>query len=141
MINLDDYYYHYFGYAVCLYMFVFYFAKSTIIYPEGRDKGQIIAHILFVKTPVFMVYPSYAEMMSYCYGFMAADIPWLNSYFSAHLSEIRDSSPDPYKLYYISLSIASTYLMALVVLIILALVIGIIYLVCESRRDLMNNMA
>ena len=53
-----------------------------VLDPNGKDKGQIVSHILFLKTPVLALYPTYAELIDYCAGFMVADMPWLNNYFS-----------------------------------------------------------
>lgn len=76
-----SYYYHYFGLFVCLYLAFFYFIKAVVADPEGTDKGQMIAHVLFMKTIVLTVFPAYNEMIDYCAGYMVADLPWLNSYF------------------------------------------------------------
>ena len=60
------------------YLLLFYFIMVVAIFPEGKDKGHVIAHILFLKTPALMIYPSYSELMDFCDGFMIADLPWFN---------------------------------------------------------------
>ena len=47
---------------------------------------------------------------------MTADFPWLNDTFASALSNPSDLSPSPYSLYYVSLSIASTYLLACILI-------------------------
>jgi hypothetical protein len=38
----------------------------------------MISHVLLLKTAALAVFPSYAELIDYCSGFMIADMPWLN---------------------------------------------------------------
>ena len=57
---------------------------------------------------------------------MTADFPWLNDTFASALSNPSDLSPSPYSLYYVSLSIASTYLLACIVTAFLAIFLTII---------------
>lgn len=80
-ISIRQYYYHFFGIILTAYVLVFYFIKAVVVDPEGRDKGQLIAHLLLVKSIVLMVYPAYGELINYCAGFMVADLPWLNAFF------------------------------------------------------------
>ena len=81
ILGTRNYYYHFFGWAIIVCLFVFFLIVGVIIAPERRDKGQIIAHILFLKTAALMIYPSRPELIDYCSGFMVADLPWLNSFF------------------------------------------------------------
>jgi hypothetical protein len=41
-------------------MLIFYFVKGVVVDPNGKDKGQLTSHILFLKTPALMLYPSFA---------------------------------------------------------------------------------
>ena len=141
VLQLRNYNFHYFGELLCIYLFIFYFFKAVVIHPNGRDKGQLIAHLLLLKTPALAVYPSYAELADYCSGFMAADLPWLNSYLSDLLSDPRDVSPAPFFLFYTSLSLASTFLLALAVIIALALLLLLgTYLGESSSRRTFKNI-
>jgi hypothetical protein len=129
--QLNSYYYWIFGLIVTLYMILFYGAKMVVL-PRKKDNGELIAHILFLKCPALVVYPAYAELIDYCYGFMMADLPWLNSYFADRLSVSTEILPYPYRLFYISLSLASTYLLALAFFVILGIILLFIYKVYES---------
>lgn len=80
-LKLLPFYYHIFGIVVTVYMFLFYLARSLWWNPRGKDRGELAAHVLLVKSAALMVYPSYAEMVDYCWGFMVADLPWTNEYF------------------------------------------------------------
>ena len=80
MLGTRDYYYHFFGWAIIICLFLFFLIVGVIIDPKRKDKGQIIPHVLFLKTAALMVYPSRPELINYCSGFMAADLPWLNSF-------------------------------------------------------------
>lgn len=57
---LFDFKYHYFGMIVSIYLLIFYFVKGVVLDGRGKDKGELIAHILLLKTPVLMLYPTYA---------------------------------------------------------------------------------
>ena len=61
-----DYKYHYFGIGIAIFLFVIYFLKAVVVDTKGKDKGQLIAHILLLKTPVLMLYPTFAELIDYC---------------------------------------------------------------------------
>ena len=139
-LKLYNHFFYIFGIVVTIYMFAFYFVKSVIIEPRGRDKGELIAHILLLKTPVLMVYPSYAEMINYCSGFMVADFPWLNSFFGEALSEPTDVSPYPYLLFYSSLSIGSTYMLALLVLVFTTGVLSLVAYLKKIWRPTIINI-
>ena len=81
ILGTRNYYYHFFGWAITSCLFIFFLIVGVFIDPERRDKGQIIAHILFLKTAALMVYPSRPELIDYCSGFMMADLPMLNRFF------------------------------------------------------------
>jgi hypothetical protein len=139
-LKLHAHFFHVFGIVVTIYIFIFYLFKAVVINPHGRDKGELIAHILLLKTPVLMVYPSYAEMINYCSGFMVADFPWLNSLFGETLSEPTDVSPYPYLLFYNSLSIGSTYMLALIVIIFMASVLLLLAYLKKTWRPTLSNI-
>ena len=77
-LSLRQYYYHYFGWLLTLYLAIFYFIKGVVLLPKGFDKGMMIAHVLLLKATALSVFPSYAELIDYCSGFMIIDMPWLN---------------------------------------------------------------
>jgi hypothetical protein len=111
-----------------------------VVNPQGRDKGQLIAHVLFLKTPALMVYPSYAELIDYCSGFMLADLPWLNPYFGNSLSSVTQETPQPFRIFYISLSFASTYFLAFLTICAMSLLLGVVACVKESTRAVVKNI-
>lgn len=124
VLTHQNYYYHFFGLFISIYLLIFYMVKGALIDPENNDKGQLIPHILLYKTIVLAVYPAYGEMISYCAGFMAPDLPWFNLYFGESLSDPTDATPFPFLLFYISLSLSSTYLLATVAIVFIAFVLG-----------------
>ena len=67
----------------------------------------------------FVIYPLYGDYLNYCQGFMFLDFPWFNEYFSTLLTINTDISPETYKLFYHNLNLPSTYLFALIVVIVL----------------------
>ena len=139
-LQLHNQYYYVFGLLVTLYILFFYLIKAACVTPFAFDKGQLIAHILFLKTPVLMVYPTYVELINYCSGFMMADFPWLNSIFGPALSEPTDLTPLPYLLFYTSLSFASTYLLAFLMLILIVTVLALVSCLTSSATRVVNNI-
>ena len=123
-----------FAITLTCFAFLLFLLKAVVLDPRGQDKGQLLPHILFLKTPVLLVYPSYAELVDFCSGFMVADLPWLNDFFGATLAEPTDTTPLPYLLFYSSLSIGSTYLLALLVIAFLAVLLGLLAYLRESWR-------
>ena len=141
ILGIRNYYYHFFGWAITSCLFIFFLIVGVFIDPERRDKGQIIAHILFLKTAALMVYPSRPELIDYCSGFMMADLPMLNSFFGSRLSDPRDLSPAPYRLFFTSLSLSSTYLLALAMITAIALCLGLALLLASQWRKALGNAA
>ena len=87
-----------------------------------------------------MVYPSYSQLISYCSGFMIADLPWLNTTFGTILSRESDASPDPYRLFYTSMSIASTFLLPLMIISLLFLVFVILMCSFQNCKYHIKNL-
>ena len=88
-----------------------------------------------------MIYPSRPELIDYCSGFMIADFPWLNSFLGERLSDPRDISPPPYRLFFTSLNIASTYLLALTIIAGIAIFMGMILLLASQWKKTLKNVA
>lgn len=80
-----------------------------------EDAGEIIPHVLLMKIPAMVIYPTLGGYISYCYGFTFLDFPWLNNYFSSILSISSDKSPPSFQMFYNNLNLSSTYLLALIV--------------------------
>lgn len=109
-------YKHYvFGLLVTLALFAAYLVKVCCLMPATKNRGQIAAHIFALKCGGLALYPTYGEFLSYCYGFMAADFPWLNSQFERVAGRQYDLIPKPHAMYYANLSLFSTYSLALIV--------------------------
>lgn len=74
-----------------------------------------MGHIFAIKSLSIALYPTFGEYVNYCYGFMTADLPWLNAWLGNMLSDSADYSPMGYELYYENMTIYSTYWLALAV--------------------------
>jgi hypothetical protein len=85
-----------------------------------------------MKTIPLALYPTYAEYINYSYGFMFADFPWANNYFSSILGNSSDNIFSPFLIYYDSMNFASMYLVALAIFIVL---LGIGYLLLRSNKS------
>jgi len=57
---------------------------------------------------------------------MYADMPWLNRFFGESLSDKRDVSPAPYSLFYDNMNLASMYLLAISIFILLVIIIVLV---------------
>ena len=86
VIKDQNFGYYIFGTAVTILMLVIYFVKATVTVPSSLDKGNLIPHILALKCPALILYPMSAEYINFCYGFMTADLPWINSNISMWLN-------------------------------------------------------
>lgn len=64
--------------------------------------------------------------MDYCYGFLTPDFPWLNN-LTAPLAASADLSPNSYLLFYPNMTIASSYLSAFLLVILIVIIMGILY--------------
>jgi hypothetical protein len=72
---------------------------------------------------------------------MVADMPWINNYFAGILSDSRDSTPAPYLLFYSSLSIASTFLLPIIFMIISYLILKVISKIKKEQAETPSNIA
>jgi hypothetical protein len=77
-IRTRNYYYFIFGLIVTLVIIIGFSIKSYYSFFGRTDRGGIIPHIFAIKCAALMLYPTYAEYVSYCYGFMMIDFPWVN---------------------------------------------------------------
>jgi hypothetical protein len=72
---------------------------------------------------------------------MAADLPWMNQYFGEWLGTATDDTPLPYRYFYTSLSIASTYLLPLATIAAVSAAMGAVAYFCEGTRETLKNIA
>lgn len=115
-IEQKPFYHFTFGLVITLLLFILYSSKVLFVIPETKNRGQIIAHIFAIKCGGLALYPTYGEFVNYCYGFMMADLPWLNGIFGEAFGKDDDIIPGPHAMYYTSLSITSTYFLAIIVI-------------------------
>lgn len=113
LFNNQSYFYWAFGAIITLTIVLLYLLKICWVVPQTKDAGEVISHILLMKVPAMVIYPSFGGFIDYCYGFSLIDFPFLNNFFSLALTNQSDQSPPSFKMFYNNLSIASTYLLAL----------------------------
>lgn len=116
-----QFYYSIFGFVIIAALFLNFFVRATCTASHSRNIGEIVPHILALKTCVLMVFPIYPQLSSFCYGMMAADLPWLSQYYVSTLSYAGDVQPAGFQLFYINMNFASVYLSAFVLCLLLLL--------------------
>ena len=118
-LTFGFYFYYIFGWTVTGLIFTVFLIKSLIIRDLKNDKGSIIPHILAMKCGALALFPTYSEYVNYCWGFMLADFPWMNSTIGEILAEPTDSIPSPFAVFFTNLNLGSTYSLAMLVVVVL----------------------
>jgi hypothetical protein len=78
--------------------------------PHLDRHGEIVGHILALKTIPLIIYPTYAEYLDFSMGFMTPDLPWLSYYLPKIMTNPFDLSPSGFNLFFINMNFASTQL-------------------------------
>ena len=120
-----DYWYFLFGFAASTFFALSYFVKVCCTVPHTDDAGQILPHVLLLKVPAMVIYPTFGDYINYCYGFTLLDFPWVNEVLSKILSNQGDTAPAGYLMFYLNLSLASTYLVAVGIFLFLIILVSL----------------
>lgn len=100
--------------------------KATCTAPSSQNLGDHVPHILALKSCALVVFPIYVQVSNFCFGLMAADIPWLSTYYSSlYFTDPSDASPIGFQLFYDNMNFASMYLSAIILFMIL-FIIGVL---------------
>ena len=89
-------------------------------------------HILSMKVGALILFPAYIEYINYASGFMTADFPWANDFFSSFLSNPSDFTSLPFSVFYANMNLASQYLLALCAIVFFIILTFIICRACDS---------
>lgn len=81
--------------------------------------GEIMSHVFALKSISLFHYPITYEFYYFCYGFMIVDLPWFNQEIGAMLGDKADFVPKALAMYFYNLNIASTYVLALALFVLL----------------------
>lgn len=125
VINTHFYLYFLFGVVVTIALVINYLVKIICSVRMTSDAGDIIPHVLLLKVPALLISPSLGGYINYCYGFSYIDLPWLNSFFSEKLTNLADVSPSSFRLSYVNMNFASTYLLAWAIFTVMYMVLKI----------------
>lgn len=118
--NSGEYYFTIFGYVIVIVLFGNFLLKSCTC-PKSKNLGEIVPHVLALKSCALSVFPIYPQVANFCYGLMGADFPWFASYYSEYLAINSDYSPAGFQLFYFNMNIASVFLVPFGVLLLLLL--------------------
>jgi hypothetical protein len=140
IIKTKKYDYYLFGLIVTVFLLVSHLIKSTISGISSDDKGEIIAHILSIKFVGLAVFPAFAEYLNFIYGFMIADLPWLNEQLASLFCTLSDTMPKPFAIYYKSMNIAGTFLLALLLILVLCIILQIIGKFCANSSEIVVSL-
>jgi hypothetical protein len=121
-------------------LFLTYTFKLCCLLPLSKERGAILPHIFAIKCAALAIYPTYAEYVNYCYGFMTADLPWFNSFLGDKFGNKNDFTPKPFSMYYTNLSLVSTFFFSFIIICLIWLIIGIVYYACESLRYRLSSL-
>lgn len=133
-IQNRTYNYHIFGLVITILLFLVYTIKLCCVLPKSQDRGNIIPHIFAMRCGALALYPSYAEYINYCYGFMTSDLPWLNAQFGQKMGNDSDIVPNAYTMFYTNLSMVSTYFLALIAIAVLWFGVALFSYLSESSK-------
>lgn len=116
----DQFYLTIIGFVIVGTLFLNFIVRATCTASRSRNIGEIVPHILALKTCVLMVFPIYPQISSFCFGIMGADLPWFGQYLSS-LSVSSDTQPAGFQLYYTNMNFAAVYLCAFLLCLLLLL--------------------
>jgi hypothetical protein len=124
--NSSEYYYSIIGMVIIATIFLNFFVRATCTASSSRNLGEIMPHILALKTCALMIFPIYPQM--------AADLPWFSQYFTSVLAYAGDLEPAGFQLYFTNMNFASLYLLSFV-LCLLLLLLGYLSISRSNRRQ------
>ena len=82
---------------------------------------EIVGHVLALKCFSLVVFPSYAEYVNFCLGFMVVDLPWLNVMLPSAVANEFDYAPTGYYFYFTNMNLAAMHLITTVIFLLLLL--------------------
>ena len=130
MNSVYNTYYYVVGISVTCLLLLNFLMKAMCTVVHSNNHGNIFGHIFALKAISISLYPTFGEYINFCYGFMTADFPWLNSWFGYELSDGSDYTPPGFLLFYQNMSIFSTYLLPLIIYLFL---LSAIYLLFKKK--------
>jgi hypothetical protein len=133
------YYFWTFGAVLTLLLLTLSLLKICWTLPKTTDAGDIIPHVLLMKVPAMAIYPSLGGYINYCSGFLLAELPMLNTYFSDKFTYSSDWTPPSYKMFYNNLNIASTYLLPLIVFVCLMVPLTVYSIYSKWKKQRSSN--
>jgi hypothetical protein len=110
----EDYHFTIIGYIIVALLAANLLIKATCTAASTGSLGDCVPHVLALKTCALAVYPVYVQVANFCYGLMAADLPWLSELYKSLLCDNTDVSPYGYQLFFDNMNFASMQLTALI---------------------------
>jgi hypothetical protein len=115
-------------------LFVYGLARATCLPLMGRNV-EIAGHLFALKAMPLVVFPVYAEYVNFSLGFMAVDLPWLNSKLPSFMYNTNDFMPAGYLFYFENMNFAAMHLFTCAILVGL-LVFGYCFLVDAKEEQI-----
>jgi uncharacterized membrane protein len=89
--------------------------------------------MLALKTLSLVVFPTYAEYVNFCLGFMVVDLPWLNNLLPSLMTNEFDTTPTGYLFYFTNMNFAAMHFFTF--LIFLGLLIISYFLLVDTKAS------
>ena len=92
---------------------------------------ELAGHCLSLKTVSLVVFPTYAEYVNFCLGFMVVDLPWLNGLLPESFANPYDAFPTGYLFFFSNMNLAAMHIFTLLIFLSLLLVAYC----CSTKRE------
>ena len=101
-------YFFIFGTSIIGLLFIYGFMRACCLGMYSRNV-ELVGHCLALKTVSLVVYPTYAEHVNFCLGFMVVDLPWLNKLLPEVFANTFDTAPTGYLFYFVNMNLAAMH--------------------------------
>ena len=93
---------------------------------------ELAGHILALKTISLVVYPTYAEYVNFCMGFMIVDLPWLNRLLPESFNNFFDTVPMGYLFYFANMNLAAMHFFTSIFFLLFSVVA---FCLCSGKKE------
>ena len=114
-------YFFIFGTVVVSTLFIYGFLRAACLGMYSRNV-ELAGHCLALKTVSLVVFPTYAEYVNFCMGFMVVDLPWLNNLLPEVFANPYDLCPTGYLFFFNNMNLAAMHFFTVLIFITLLVI-------------------